>query len=74
MGMVSSIAADSHGLFYLLHRGDKADPIEVVNQEGRVLRSWGKGLYKTPHSIAIDPARQRVDRRCWKVRWGGAEV
>ena len=53
--MVSSIAADGNGAIYVLHRGDKSDPVEVFNQEGRVLRSWGKGLYKTPHSIRIDP-------------------
>src|SRR5262249_27118564 len=24
-------------------------------RDGRVLRSWGKGLYKIPHSIRVDP-------------------
>jgi DNA-binding beta-propeller fold protein YncE len=55
LGMVSSIAAGRDGAIYVLQRGDKADPVQVFNQEGRVLRSWGKGLYKTPHSIRIDP-------------------
>jgi hypothetical protein len=55
LGMVSSIAVDRNGAVYLLHRGAKADPVEVFNPEGRVLRSWGKGLFKTPHSIRIDP-------------------
>ncbi len=54
--MVSSVASDRHGVIYLLQRGDKADPVIAVNREGRVLRSWGKGLYKIPHSIRIDPA------------------
>ena len=55
LGMVSWIAVDRDGLIYLLQRGDKADPIIVLNREGRVLRSWGKGLYTMPHSIRIDP-------------------
>lgn len=56
LGMVSSIAVDRKGIVYLLQRGDKADPVVVLDHDGRVLRSWGKGLYKTPHSIRIDPA------------------
>ena len=36
---------DQHGL----HRGG------IQSRGACVLRSWGKGLYKTPHSIRIDP-------------------
>ena len=54
--MVSSVASDQKGVVYLLQRGDKADPVVAVDREGRVLRSWGKGLYKIPHSIRIDPS------------------
>ncbi len=55
LGMVSWIAVDRHGLIYLLHRGDKADPVIVLDREGHVLRSWGKGMYSLPHAIRIDP-------------------
>jgi len=55
LGMVSSVAVDRNGTIYVLQRGDKADPVIAVDREGRVLRSWGKGLYKIPHSIRIDP-------------------
>jgi DNA-binding beta-propeller fold protein YncE len=55
MGMVSWVAADRKGLVYLLQRGDKADPVIVVDAGGKVVRSWGKGLYTTPHAIRIDP-------------------
>ena len=55
MGMVSWVAAGNGGLTYLLQRGQLADPIVVVDSKGRVVRSWGKGLYRTPHSIRIDP-------------------
>jgi len=54
--MVSSVAIDRAGVIYLLQRGAKADPVIAVDRQGRILRSWGKGLYKIPHSIRIDPA------------------
>jgi sugar lactone lactonase YvrE len=54
--MVSSVAIEPGGAIYLLQRGAKADPVVVVDRQGRVLRSWGKGLYKIPHSIRIDLA------------------
>jgi DNA-binding beta-propeller fold protein YncE len=56
LGTVSSVAADRNGVIYVLQRGDKADPVIAVDREGRVLRSWGKGMYTVPHSIRIDPA------------------
>jgi DNA-binding beta-propeller fold protein YncE len=55
LGMVSWIAADRDGLIYLLQRGDKADPVIVVDADGKVVRSWGKGMFTTPHAIRIDP-------------------
>jgi DNA-binding beta-propeller fold protein YncE len=55
LGMVSWIAADRNGLVYLLQRGDKADPVIVLDQSGKVVRSWGKGMFTTPHAIRIDP-------------------
>ncbi len=54
LGMVSWIAVDRTGLIYLLQRGDKADPIVVIDHEGHVVRSWGKGMYTMPHAIRID--------------------
>ena len=55
LGMVSWIAADKNGMIYLLQRGDKADPVIVIDQAGKVVRSWGKGMYSTPHAIRLDP-------------------
>src|SRR5262245_59763688 len=55
LGMVSWVAADRNGLTYLLQRGDKADPVIVVDRSGKIVRSWGKGMYTTPHAIRIDP-------------------
>ena len=56
LGMVSWVAMDAKGLIYLLQRGDKVDPIVVLDRAGKVVKSWGKGLYVMPHSIRIDPA------------------
>src|SRR5262249_50475224 len=42
MGMVSWIAGGRDGLVYMLQRGDKADPVVVMNRDGKVVRSWGK--------------------------------
>ncbi len=53
--MVSSVASDSKGVVYLLQRGEKADPVIAVDRDGRVLRSWGKGMFTIPHSIRVDP-------------------
>lgn len=55
LGTVSSVAADPNGVIYVLQRGDKADPVIAVNQEGRMLRSWGKGMFTVPHSVRVDP-------------------
>ncbi len=54
LGTISSLAFDKDGLLYLLQRGDRADPIIVVDRAGKILRSWGKGLFRIPHSIRID--------------------
>src|SRR5579863_4162055 len=56
MGMVSWMAYDAKtGTTWMLQRGDKAPPVIAVNQEGRVLHSFGKGLFKIPHSIRLGP-------------------
>jgi len=44
-----------NGTIYVLQRGENADPVLVVNRDGRIIRSWGKGMYKIPHSIRVDP-------------------
>ena len=55
IGMISSSASDGKGTIYLLQRGLSAQPVVAINEKGKVLREWGKGLYQIPHSIRIDP-------------------
>src|SRR5690349_16951518 len=55
IGYPSPVTMDAAGDIYILQRGEKADPVLVVKRDGKILRSWGKGMYKIPHSIRIDP-------------------
>lgn len=56
LGMVSWVARDPKtGLMWLLQRGDKADPVIAVDKDGRVVHSFGRGLYGIPHAIRLDP-------------------
>jgi DNA-binding beta-propeller fold protein YncE len=54
-GRVSSVTVDQQGDVYVFHRGAKADPIVVFDQQGQYLRSWGKGLFGNPHGMRTDP-------------------
>ena len=67
--MASSVVVDRNGLIYVLQRGSDADPVIVVDRQGRVVRSWGRGLYKVPHSIRIDG-----DGNVWTVDAGSSMV
>lgn len=55
IGYPSSVTMDANGDIYILQRGTNADPVIVVNREGKVLRSWGKGMYTIPHAIRMGP-------------------
>ena len=65
LGTVSSVAAGRDATIYVLQRGDKADPVIATDREGRVLRSWGKGMFTVPHSVRIDG-----DGNVWTVDAG----
>ncbi len=56
IGYPSAVTMGKDGLVYVLQRGEKADPVLVVDRDGRIVRSWGKSMYKIPHSIRVDPA------------------
>jgi DNA-binding beta-propeller fold protein YncE len=55
LGRISAAAIGRDGSVLFLQRGAKADPVVAIDRNGRVLRSWGKGLFKIPHSIKVDP-------------------
>ena len=52
-GRVSAVGVDSAGNVYVFQRGAKADPIVVFDSNGKYLRSWGKGLFSSPHGLRI---------------------
>lgn len=55
LGMISWLAYDSQRrVIWLIQRGAKADPIIELDARGHVLRSFGKGLFRTPHAIRLD--------------------
>ncbi|MGE4063491.1 MAG: peptidyl-alpha-hydroxyglycine alpha-amidating lyase family protein [Rhodospirillaceae bacterium] len=55
LAMISAMTGDKAGNIYILHRPKEGDPIVVVDRNGKILRSFGKGNYTIPHSIHIDP-------------------
>jgi hypothetical protein len=70
LGMISWLAYDSrHKIVWLIQRGSKADPIIAVDTRGNVLRSFGKGLFKIPHSIRLD-----ANGNVWTVDAGKSRI
>lgn len=67
--MVSSVAVDREGLIYILQRGEASDPVIVADAHGRVVRTWGRGLYTIPHNVRIDPKGN-----VWTVDAGSSKV
>ena len=53
---ISAVAADKSGNLYVLHRPKDGDPVVVLDPSGRQLRSWGRGMFKIPHGIRVDPS------------------
>jgi hypothetical protein len=47
-GAVSGVAIDSNGNIYEIQRGDKTDPIIVLDHQCEILRAWGKGELPDP--------------------------
>ena len=47
------IAIDSQDRVYAISRG--AHPVTVFDRTGKLLTSWGEGLFKRPHGIHISP-------------------
>jgi len=53
---ISAVATDKQGNIYVLHRPTDGDPVVVLDPQGKVIRSWGKGMFRIPHGIRVDPA------------------
>ncbi len=66
---ISSVAVGPKGETYLIHRNLGEDAVVVIDEKGKILRSWGKGLYTNPHSIRLDP-----EGNVWTVDSGSSVV
>ena len=49
----ADVAVDSHDNVYAFNRGEH--PMIVFDRNGKFLRSWGEGLFNTPHGVTIGP-------------------
>ena len=47
------VAVDANDHVYVFHRGEY--PIIELTRDGRVVRSWGEGMFIRPHAIRVDP-------------------
>jgi streptogramin lyase len=48
----ASVAADGKGLIFVLRRAEP--PVLVYNREGKLVDSWGTGLFVDTHNIDVD--------------------
>jgi DNA-binding beta-propeller fold protein YncE len=52
LGAVSAAATDSGGNILAFHRGEH--PILILDRQGKLLRSFGDGLFSSAHGLRID--------------------
>ena len=52
-GETPGVATDARGHVYVVHRGP--NPILEFTPDGRLVRSWGEGLFIRAHAVRIDP-------------------
>ena len=52
-GAATGVDVDAQDNVYVLHRND-AMPIMIFDRDGKFLRSWGQGLFKTTHFLRVD--------------------
>jgi DNA-binding beta-propeller fold protein YncE len=53
-GAATGVDVDSQDNVYVLHRNE-AMPVMVFDRNGKFLRAWGQGLFKTTHFLRVDP-------------------
>ena len=52
-GAATGVDVDAHDNVYVFHRND-AMPIMAFDRQGKFLRSWGQGMFKTTHFLRVD--------------------
>jgi DNA-binding beta-propeller fold protein YncE len=51
---ISAVDVDGSGTIYAIQRQVK-NPITVIAPDGKVIASWGEGMFDLPHGIRVDP-------------------
>jgi len=54
-GAATGVDVDAQGNVYVLHRND-AMPVMAFDRNGKFLRAWGQGMFKTTHFLRVDPS------------------
>lgn len=54
-GSATGVDVDSHDNVYVLHRNE-AMPIMMFDRQGKFVRAWGHGMFKTTHFLRVDRA------------------
>jgi hypothetical protein len=52
-GMATGVDVDAQDNVYVLHRNESM-PIMAFDRQGKFLRAWGQGLFKTTHFLRVD--------------------
>src|SRR5712672_3127059 len=52
-GSATGVDVDTHDNVYVLHRNESM-PIMVFDRNGKFLRAWGQGMFKTTHFLRVD--------------------
>ena len=52
-GSATGVDVDAHDNVYVLHRNESM-PIMVFDRNGKFLRAWGQGMFKTTHFLRVD--------------------
>jgi hypothetical protein len=52
-GSATGVDVDARDNVYVLHRNE-AMPIMVFDRQGKFLRAWGQGMFKTTHFLRVD--------------------
>jgi DNA-binding beta-propeller fold protein YncE len=54
-GAATGVDVDPADNVYVLHRNESM-PIMAFDRDGKFIRTWGQGMFKTTHFLRVDPA------------------
>src|ERR1043166_381755 len=52
-GAATGVDVDAHDNVYVLHRNESM-PIMAFDRNGKFIRAWGQGMFKTTHFLRVD--------------------